>query len=201
MRSQGARAREFRDWAEDVLYEVMMTGSYNTEIRNEGNEILSTIRYKDYNAVLNYDAIFLFKEAFGSPGRYRNKDALSAITSAMTELGTALAYKEAHKEISLVDDSGDIIGKMSREKLEGWLEQLIELKIGKALENSKVMDWKKYKRMLKYREMGLSQKDIGKLLDVHKDTIRFYEKIERDFNLPNRQLTIVNRQSKGGAAL
>jgi len=28
MRSQGSRAREFRDWAEDVLYEVMMTGGY-----------------------------------------------------------------------------------------------------------------------------------------------------------------------------
>lgn len=28
MRSQGTRAREFRDWAEDVLYEVMMTGHY-----------------------------------------------------------------------------------------------------------------------------------------------------------------------------
>lgn len=28
MRSQGQRAREFRDWAEDVLYEVMTTGTY-----------------------------------------------------------------------------------------------------------------------------------------------------------------------------
>lgn len=28
MRSEGKRAREFRDWAEDVLYEVMMTGCY-----------------------------------------------------------------------------------------------------------------------------------------------------------------------------
>jgi hypothetical protein len=27
MRSQGARAKLFRDWAEDVLYEVMMTGA------------------------------------------------------------------------------------------------------------------------------------------------------------------------------
>lgn len=30
MRSQGQRARAFRDWAEDVLFEVMMTGSYGT---------------------------------------------------------------------------------------------------------------------------------------------------------------------------
>ena len=28
MRSQGSRARQFRDWAEEVLFEVMMTGSY-----------------------------------------------------------------------------------------------------------------------------------------------------------------------------
>lgn len=31
MRSQGSRAREFRDWAEDVLYQVMMTGSYEID--------------------------------------------------------------------------------------------------------------------------------------------------------------------------
>jgi|GEM_PF-1802400 len=30
MRAQGSRARLFRDWAEDVLYQVMMTGSYGT---------------------------------------------------------------------------------------------------------------------------------------------------------------------------
>jgi len=28
MRSQGQRAKEFRDWAEEVLYQVMTTGSY-----------------------------------------------------------------------------------------------------------------------------------------------------------------------------
>jgi prophage antirepressor-like protein len=31
MHSEGARAREFRDWAEDVLYQVMMTGHYEVE--------------------------------------------------------------------------------------------------------------------------------------------------------------------------
>jgi prophage antirepressor-like protein len=31
MRSQGTRAREFRDWAEEVLYQVMMTGSYEID--------------------------------------------------------------------------------------------------------------------------------------------------------------------------
>lgn len=31
MRSQGSRAKEFRDWAEDVLYQVMMTGSYEID--------------------------------------------------------------------------------------------------------------------------------------------------------------------------
>ena len=31
MRSQGTRARQFRDWAEDVLFEVMMTGQYSVD--------------------------------------------------------------------------------------------------------------------------------------------------------------------------
>lgn len=36
MRSEGKRAKEFRDWAEEVLYEVMMTGRYDIDI-NPGN--------------------------------------------------------------------------------------------------------------------------------------------------------------------
>lgn len=31
MRAQGARAKLFRDWAEDVLYDVMMTGTYGVQ--------------------------------------------------------------------------------------------------------------------------------------------------------------------------
>lgn len=34
MRSQGSRAREFRDWAEDVLAEVMTTGHYGIDMEN-----------------------------------------------------------------------------------------------------------------------------------------------------------------------
>lgn len=47
MRSQGSRARLFRDWAEDVLYEVMMTGSYGPALekdRSETEYILSVAR-------------------------------------------------------------------------------------------------------------------------------------------------------------
>ena len=40
MRSQGTRAKEFRDWAEDVLYQVMMTGSYGIPEVAESRETL-----------------------------------------------------------------------------------------------------------------------------------------------------------------
>lgn len=40
MRAQGQRAREFRDWAEDVLYQVMMTGSYGIPQIEESRESL-----------------------------------------------------------------------------------------------------------------------------------------------------------------
>jgi prophage antirepressor-like protein len=40
MRSQGTRAREFRDWAEEVLYQVMMTGSYGIPEVAESRETL-----------------------------------------------------------------------------------------------------------------------------------------------------------------
>jgi len=40
MRSQGTRAREFRDWAEEVLYQVMMTGSYGAPQIEESRETL-----------------------------------------------------------------------------------------------------------------------------------------------------------------
>ena len=37
MKSKGSRSREFRDWAEDVLYEVMMTGKY--DIRDQTKQL------------------------------------------------------------------------------------------------------------------------------------------------------------------
>jgi prophage antirepressor-like protein len=39
MHSEGKRAKIFRDWAEDVLYEVMVTGSYHVAGKDTGNVV------------------------------------------------------------------------------------------------------------------------------------------------------------------
>jgi len=48
MHCEGRHAKKFRDWAEDVLYEVMTTGSYSEDARSEKSEappfILSSLR-------------------------------------------------------------------------------------------------------------------------------------------------------------
>lgn len=75
-----------------------------------------------------------------------------------------------------------------------WRKDLVELGISKYLASSRVMDWKKYKRMIRYRDMGLSQKETGKLLDVSTDTVKCVEAIPRKFDLPSRKLSIVNQR-------
>jgi len=64
-----------------------------------------------------------------------------------------------------------------------WRQDLIELGISRLLDSSKVMDWKKYQKMLRYREIGLTQKETAKLLDVSKDTIKRMEAIPRKYEL------------------
>ena len=50
MRSQGQRAREFRKWAEEVLYQVMMTGHY--EVDRALPAALETARCEGFNQAL-----------------------------------------------------------------------------------------------------------------------------------------------------
>jgi transcriptional regulator with XRE-family HTH domain len=53
------------------------------------------------------------------------------------------------------------------------------------------MNWKKYKRLRRYRQMGLTQKETAKLLDIGERTVQEYEALPRKYDL---QLL------KGGAA-
>ena len=64
-----------------------------------------------------------------------------------------------------------------------WRKELIDLGIRKYLENSKTMDWNKYKKMLRYRQIGLSQRETAKLLDISADTVKRLEAIPRKYDI------------------
>ena len=143
MRSQGSRAKQFRDWAEDVLYQVMMTGSY---------------------------------------GLPRVMELLQAIESG---------------ECAVISKRDPIWAK------------IIETAIRDAVDRSNLVTWPIFQKMRKYRQMGLSQRETAKLLDLSRRTIQKYEAIERaaiNFAMipggASLQSSIVNRQltiQEGGA--
>jgi predicted XRE-type DNA-binding protein len=64
-----------------------------------------------------------------------------------------------------------------------WKKELIELKIGKQIQSSKVMDRDKYNRMIRYRGMGLTQRETAKLLDISRDAVQHFERIARQYEL------------------
>lgn len=68
-------------------------------------------------------------------------------------------------------------------KVAEWREELIELGIHRFLDSSRVMDRKKYGNLKRYRDMGLTQGETAKLLDVSKDTIKRLEAIPRRYEL------------------
>lgn len=173
----------FNKMEQEIYHEGMITSADNPDNINDDNEPLATIRYKDYNAILSCDAVFLLKDALGGAGRRRDRGALKAVIKGMTELGTALAQRGASRNISVVDDNGKVLGEMPRKTLEHWKKELIELKIGKSIQGSKVMDWNKYDRMIRYRKMGLTQRETAKLLDVSRDAVQHFERIVRQYEL------------------
>lgn len=69
------------------------------------------------------------------------------------------------------------------DQVSAWKTDLIQMKVAKYLEVAPRMDKEKYRRMLRYRDMGLSQKDTAKLLDVSKDVIQYAEKIVKQFDV------------------
>jgi len=64
-----------------------------------------------------------------------------------------------------------------------WKKELIELRIGKQIQNSRAMDWNKYNRMIRYRDMGLTQRETAKLLDISRDVVQQFERIARQYEL------------------
>ena len=65
-----------------------------------------------------------------------------------------------------------------------WREALIDLGISRFLTASKDMDQAKYKKMLRYRQMGLNQAETAKLLDVNRHTLGRIEAVSRAYDLP-----------------
>ena len=86
-----------------------------------------------------------------------------------------------------------------KSQIEEWRKELIDLKISVNIYNSKVMTYKKYNKMIRYREMGLTQKETAKLLDISRDTVQQFERIPRRYKLQsptiNQQSSINNHQS------
>lgn len=187
----GKKAMEWKEkyinafnWMEQTIHDRgMMISTYNSEIPNGENESLATIRYKDYKAVVNYDAVFLLKEALGGVGIGRDMGAFNAVVKCLAELGTALAKRKASQNISLIDDNGNGLGEISRRTLERWRKELIDLKLSFYIHNSRTMDWKKYNKMVRYREMGLTQRETAKLLDISRDTVQQCERIAKQYEL------------------
>ncbi len=77
------------------------------------------------------------------------------------------------------------------EQLSAWKTDLLDLKVSRYIEAAPNMDKDKYRRMLRYRAMGLSQKDTGKLLDVSKDVIHRAEKVVHQFDMAVGPLAMI----------
>lgn len=74
-------------------------------------------------------------------------------------------------------------------ELDAWHDELRELQIGRQLEKSRSMDIQKFRKMLRYRSMGLTQKETAKLLDVSRDSVQRAERIAKN----DRFGDVVNR--------
>ena len=64
-----------------------------------------------------------------------------------------------------------------------WRQELIELRISRYLQNSRTMDWDKYKKMLRYRQIGLSRRETAKLLDISADTVKRLEAVPVKYDI------------------
>jgi len=74
-------------------------------------------------------------------------------------------------------------------ELDAWHDELRELQIGHQLEKSRSMDMQKFRKMVRYRSIGLTQKETAKLLDVSRDTVQWAERIAKN----DRFGDVVNR--------
>ena len=68
-------------------------------------------------------------------------------------------------------------------QVEKWRQELIDLKLSFIIHNSRTMDWKKYYKMIRYRKMGLTQRETAKLLDISRDTVQQFERIPKQYEL------------------
>jgi prophage antirepressor-like protein len=68
-------------------------------------------------------------------------------------------------------------------QVEQWRKELIDLKLSFYIHNSRTMDWKKYNKIIRYRKMGLTQREAAKLLDISRDTVQQCERIVRQYEL------------------
>jgi len=68
-------------------------------------------------------------------------------------------------------------------KVRGWQKRLIELDIRDAIARSTKLDWHRYEEMKRYRNMGLTQRETAKLLDITRETVQKFERIPRQYEL------------------
>ncbi len=158
MRSQGQRAREFRNWAEDVLYEVMTTGSYFSKDMK-----LLKISHENRNAVFNNDAMWLFYMAYWNNGR-RDLEALDKVEEAICQFG------EIKHSNGAVYKMPEEIRNEAREL--GFKQGLIFFEICDMYDIS-------MERLIKhcrFRTLGLTQKEVAAACGVSVDQVKRIEK-------------------------
>lgn len=67
-------------------------------------------------------------------------------------------------------------------QVEDWKRELIDLKISFSIHNNKTMNHKKYNKMVRYREMGLTQRETAKLLNIRRNTVQHFERIPKKYD-------------------
>ena len=131
MRAQGSRAKSFRDWAEDVLIEVMLTGSYNhpaesgeakmeqalAEMRNEVYQKLSSLS----GILINFDFDFVSRAAY-----YRNMGLSQAETGKLLGVSrtTIFSLEKRLAKLGLQFD-GVLSGKRRKVVKQSFIESLL----------------------------------------------------------------------------
>ena len=66
-------------------------------------------------------------------------------------------------------------------KIRQMKQDLTDLEISMYVRSSLQIDYKQYNKLVRYRNMGLSQREIAKLLDISRSVVRKIERISRKY--------------------
>jgi len=196
MHCEGKHAKQFRDWAEDVLYEVMITGSYSSEEKqfSETNNFNSLCRMAEDDAALErmlrtrrkalteigFDEITATFKAVESIKKDTGIDISARFGFRLDELRRSEPAGELHKDVS--EDKSPECGELHKKEdilpksdipgtYRGWnLNKRGENRKGEAVFNlTKKIGGKKRQKYLGVWNQEKADQIIDEMNDKYRD--------------------------------